>query len=477
MKVFKHAGFLSLCLLTLLTAGCFNGERELTPEEKAKQIQAGIATANDAMANGDLSDGIAKLEILSQQFPNNPDILESLAFAYAAQPDPILAAFYFEQVTNIAPERTELLPYAAKGYIDAEKWELAAQTYKNYLIKHPMDRSIALELAKLYSRLNRPKDALDTYLHAIESSEEGATAEDATRIGNLFRQIGNPQKAVEYYQMAITINPESTPLAALAGLFELAVNRQDWTATQTLADKIKKQNADALARIPAYTLWLDHLAAQEAQKEKQEAAARAEALAQKQAEEAQKRKQAEEEAAALAQKQAEEEAKRLAEEASKPKPPRQYTVPEILELANDARQQDEFETAINLNWKAINREPENAEAWHQIAHSYLLSGQPAQAEATILEAMRLDPEQLVYRLNYLKIVKLDRMPNRYMAELENAYEQFPEEPEIILMLARAYDKIIKNKRDAHFLYTRFIDIAPDHPERDAVEEAIRQLYN
>ena len=109
--------------------------------------------------------------------------------------------------------------------------------------------------------------------------------------------------------------------------------------------------------------------------------------------------------------------------------------------------------------------------------SYLSNNEFTQSESTILEAIRLEPDSVSYRLMYLHIVQQSgKPPSSFMAELQHAYDDLPDSPEIILALARGFDKIDKNKRDARHMYSEFLQKAPlAHPEREAVEKAIEEL--
>lgn len=508
--------------LVLLT-GCTEKSTPVTHETKAKQIQEQIATANNALAAGQVAQAIKQLEQLDQRTPNHPDILEALAFAYAAQPDPMLAAFYFEQVFKMAPERTELLPYAAKTYAQEQEWEAAASAYTRYLKEVPDDVNAAYALAIVYSEMGQIDNALKAYLNAVEATERKPTAAEATRLGNMFRAQGNNARAGDYYAIALEQAEAQPPLAALAGLFELAVNREQAERAETLAAQIEEQQPGTLSKLPAYSRFQAQMVEVEAARRAEEqAAAEAEAAkteAQAVAEDTETRPDSEDSAttetsdttslaedttdptnttqaspkesgdassSSIADTPANEAPVAAApaepeqETSSRPRPVQPeptHSVSDLVAMASEARTQGDDARAIALNWEAVNREHENSESWYELSRSYLASGQLARAEATILEAMRLAPKNVRYRLSYLKIVQMTQPPATFMQELEKAHDALPDSPDIVLQLARGYDRILKNRRDAHFLYSRFIEMAPRHPERESAEEAIRKLYN
>ena len=60
-------------------------------------------------------------------------------------------------------------------------------------------------------------------------------------------------------------------------------------------------------------------------------------------------------------------------------------------------------------------------------------------------------------------------------EMEAAYRKFPENPEIILVLARAYAGE-GNRRNAVLLYRRFLELVPaSHPTRQAVQDELSAI--
>jgi hypothetical protein len=57
----------------------------------------------------------------------------------------------------------------------------------------------------------------------------------------------------------------------------------------------------------------------------------------------------------------------------------------------------------------------------------------------------------------------------------SASKQFPNSPEITLSLARAYDRNSRYRFKAKDYYTKFITLAPNHPQRSEAEAAISRL--
>ena len=80
---------------------------------------------------------------------------------------------------------------------------------------------------------------------------------------------------------------------------------------------------------------------------------------------------------------------------------------------------------------------------------------------TILEAIRHQPMNNEFRLEYLRIARETLPADRYLQELEKAREIFPDSVEILWELARRYHLIEKMPVTASILYRKVIEVAPE----------------
>jgi len=158
--------------------------------------------------------------------------------------------------------------------------------------------------------------------------------------------------------------------------------------------------------------------------------------------------------------------------------------PAIPEPAEWERLRTEAETAlaageageaVRLYWQAVNRRMENAGLWAGLAGAYGEAGDLPNAEIAILEARRRDPANLDYLLRYLRIVQETRSRLGFRDELERAYEQFPNSPDVLLVLARFYGGPGNNSGGARFYYEEFLRLAPDHPEAAEARAELARL--
>jgi tetratricopeptide (TPR) repeat protein len=142
---------------------------------------------------------------------------------------------------------------------------------------------------------------------------------------------------------------------------------------------------------------------------------------------------------------------------------RPRTIEELLADAEMAELDRDFTSAIRQYWAAINIANNRAEIWNLLSRAYLVDGQLNNAETAALEAVRLEPSVVAYTLDYLRVAQRTKEPVAFLAQLETAYDRFPDSPEITLSLARAHERISEQTETARNLYLQFIDIAPNHP--------------
>jgi tetratricopeptide (TPR) repeat protein len=139
------------------------------------------------------------------------------------------------------------------------------------------------------------------------------------------------------------------------------------------------------------------------------------------------------------------------------------SIEELMADAETATFDRDYKSAIRKYWAAISIANNRAEIWNLLSRAYLVDGQLNNADTSALEAVRLEPREVAYTLDYLRVAQRTKEPANFLAELETAYARFPSSPEITLSLARAHERISLQTQTARNLYLRFIDIAPNHP--------------
>jgi tetratricopeptide (TPR) repeat protein len=148
---------------------------------------------------------------------------------------------------------------------------------------------------------------------------------------------------------------------------------------------------------------------------------------------------------------------------------------EIINYAKEANFKGNYNKAIKLYRDALERSGNRADIWDELSKVYFINGQAKNAATTALEATRLDPDNIQYLLDYLRVAQRVKKPADFIKELEIAYDRFPRSPEITLSLARGYRRIGGNDYAAGILYKRFIQLAPKHPLRPEAEAELARM--
>lgn len=148
---------------------------------------------------------------------------------------------------------------------------------------------------------------------------------------------------------------------------------------------------------------------------------------------------------------------------------------ELMNEATQATADKNYRLAISNYWQILGSANDRDDIWNLLSRTYVLDGQHKNAETTALEAIRLQPRNISYTLDYLRAAQRSKKPAEFFAEIQTAYDRFPQNPEVTLSLARGYERIAKNNAAARILYQRFIDLASDHPLRAEAETAITRL--
>ncbi len=518
----QRAFLILLNLALFFQFGCIDSENA-----RAKKIQKAV----NLHAAGDSDSALEILERLARKNPDNASILSQIGSIYKARGDNTVAAFFLEQAYQKTPDNIDLL---YKTYIaQTAAGEPSEDLLKSLSQKAPeaMTAPLWIELGNHYVQTNQSKSALDAYLKGVNSAIETPTPSISVTIGKLFFRLNNKAQAESWFKIAAE-SDDPNALTALFGILEIKLNEKDWLAAESTISQLDKQFPGAVdasewadARIElkrwrkAQTAMKSKLAEADAVKKTMIEAQVTEFAAEKTLSKAQA--VAELEAAEiLANTPALEDAveqpeaptvtfnpniaiepadpaidfERSDEQQNTSATTSDIVIPSqplvgyeslpllpirdletILNEAEQANLDRNFEGAIRLYWQALGQANDNADIWNMLSRAYLVNSQIRNAETTALEAIRLQPRKVDYALDYLRIAQRSKEPDQFLAEVETAYDRFPRSPEITLSLARAYERIGNNGPSAHALYQRFIEIAPDHPLRSEADTALTRI--
>ena len=119
-----------------------------------------------------------------------------------------------------------------------------------------------------------------------------------------------------------------------------------------------------------------------------------------------------------------------------------------------------YEALLNAR-SSIKINSREAEAWRLSSQAHFQLGEIREAEMTILEAIRHNPNDLKTRIDYLNIARETLSSSRYLGELEKTHERFPTSGEILWQLARRYHNVERMPVTAGILYRKLLSITPE----------------
>ena len=508
--------------LLLLTA-CSDPE---VPNKRQDQSFADALTvANQLIYENHIDQALRQLEILDKKYPNNAAVIEALAFAYARKPDPAMAAFYFDALLRLDPERTDMLLYSARAHTDSQDWASASNAYQQYLKESPNDVAAWKALGNTYLQQNQLQAAAESLTKVIELQRTKAKPEDTLKIAHIYHNINQPDTAQVWYQETIALSPNQAQLYAQAhlGLLEIALANKQWSQAEVYIEQIDQsapavlnnsplastrielrkwrsaqqalqheqrlaqQQADA-TRIETERLATEQLTAlnttTEAPNPEQAASTEIIAVLIPQTSNTEQATSVDTVAVLIPQARNTEPQAELATLTSIPSEPLSVIEtpptatlpltpsPSFAILGERAYTQGEYPDAIRYYHQELNESAESPELYYKLSKSYYKNKQWPEAELFAAEAKRLDPNELRYSIQYLATIQRSQPRAKLLDQLLKAKTQFPESADITLALAKGYEHIDNNRRNAYFLYQEFLEIAPNHPQAYKVRSHI-----
>jgi Flp pilus assembly protein TadD len=234
----KHT-FSILTLLTLALLTSCTG-----PEEKRANSFKEIAQLHQA---GQYTDALALLEILNQQYPNDPEILRHIGDTHQALGNSTEAAFYLSVAHDLTPEDVELLYQTYRAQENANQPDAAYRLLEKLVAAEPSAISdvLWLRLGELRAQAQQTQAALDAYLTGVDPNERTPTPETAAAIGTLFKKLENLPQAERWFEIAAN-SDDPNALPALFGLLEIHLRNKNWSAAETAITQLDQQFPGAL---------------------------------------------------------------------------------------------------------------------------------------------------------------------------------------------------------------------------------------
>ncbi len=430
MKTFKITLHCILITLTVLTSGCSRKNKQLSAIEIQESINEQIIIAKEYLVCGKNNEAISLLEDLLKQYPNMTNTIEALAFAHMDGGDPGLAAFYFEQIVKKAPSLHEYEIFAAQAYLDAKDYPQACRNYKNYLQSYPNDRSTWKALAKTYELDKKEALALDAYLRAEELTLSPSSEQDALKIARLCLKTKNDHEAKTWYHLVLTHNPLS--VEARTRLLKIELQSGNWPEAQAHLNKLESLPTNKIDP-GLITLAKDILLKKEPLKNTGKSITTTKTNSIK------------------------------------------NDTNSFLKKGKEFKEKGDFQKSIHHYKEALSLNPKIANAWHELSLAYIGHKALKEAEASAKEAVNIEPENLSYRFNYLKIIKTNDSDEVLFRELDEARKHFPNNPEFTLGLAQAYHKKRNDLTNAKKFYEEFLKEAPNHVKTEQVRKLLSSL--
>lgn len=465
-----------------------------------------LATAREHISAGEWSEALSLLEQWTATFPENEELLEEKAFVLSEVGQHEESAEIFLRIHQLSPEEPSPLLFAAREMEAAGNRGEAAELYREYLQEDPSNATLWRITARLDEERGHIIAAIDAYRRSYQIEENDATA---LRIGQLYEGQGNLAQAESWYRRAAQTGSTRRP-EALSRLAHLALQAEDYERAEELMAQLESEDpefwaasglADTLAEIRSWQeaqaileeqLLLQRqrelalretveeeearrLAAEEEARRAEEEARRAE----EEAREAEEREDAETTEITFLEEEAEEPLREEEEPVEtgieEETPPTNEEIAEgLAEQARTALENNEYTAAQDLLWEAISLNDADPEFWYLLSQAFQAEGAYGDAESTILQARRIAPDNLDYYAHYLLVARETRPLRLYIPELEAARERFPNNPDLMLLLAQAYSRAQLSREDAEYLYRLFLETAdPDHNMRDEVEAFLR----
>lgn len=153
--------------------------------------------------------------------------------------------------------------------------------------------------------------------------------------------------------------------------------------------------------------------------------------------------------------------------------PRDYAT--LLAAAREAAQEGRQADAVKNFQRALARSSADPQVWSELSEAQYQLGEVHMAPTSASEAVRREPDNPRYRLQYLRVLQGSASPTRMIEEMERARRDFPLVPDFALVLARAH-RNLGSTRFARRYFEEFLRLAPpSHPEFATVQNELNNL--
>ena len=438
-----------------------------------------LSDAIEKRMEGKPEEAIELLRKYNESFPDSPEILTQLGRSLYDSGQFALSAFRFEQALLAGAGKT-LLKEIAQAHDKAGDEKSARKHYSEFLADNPDDSQAWLAQARLLARADMDTEALNAFGKATELTDH----EDSLLMAELFFEKNLLVQAEYWYRESARKEKGITP-RPLLGLLRVKLSTDEEDQAEALILAIERSNpgtiegsglsqdsAALLRKKRSAELFDRGFSPKEMSVTELAQALLGNSPDQTPTPEAlpvvstgpKATPGAETDPATL-----------LLPEDLPPDPPEETggtsladafaqpveNQPDSLEQGRETPTFRKLHRALLFARDAIKKNPENPDAWRLSSQAHFQLGEVKEAEMTILEAIRHNPEDIQTHMEYLRIARETLNGARYLAELEKAHERFPESTEILWQLARRYHMVERMPVTAAILYQRLLETAPE----------------
>jgi phosphoribosylanthranilate isomerase len=473
----------ALLIGCLILIGCSS-----TEERFAEKIEQ----ANVNLKKGAVQRAIKILEELKDEFPDEPQLFENLAFAFIQSEDYFIGAFYFNELAQRFPQKKDYYLYSAQAWVKAGDLESAIKNYEAYLLDNKTDWNTWQQIGDRYLETNQTSKAIHAYSNSSQIRFNPKLELKAALLAN---ESGNLRQAEAGFERLLVVEDTAVAQQAHIGLIQIKHKRRQWDEVAKLMSAVEKNFPQALNSPELNDVNADFEQFKEAKEKEEDAIQKQEDERQRLVE--QQRQRAEALAAA----------RLAASKPAEPKEPETEVAPSKLALTDEedenqsadessaslieikgnqspfnnalfsARQiaPTNLEAAVAKYWDAINLGDESGVAFYELARVYYNRNQFTEAEMTSLEALRRGPKNNRYLMTYLTVIRKTKAKPDVVAEIRKYRQLYPKNSDLILLLARTYAEPGGDPNAARGLYDLFFEIAPTHPETDRARYEVRGI--
>ncbi len=438
-----------------------------------------LSDAIEKRVEGKTEEAIELLRKYNEEFPDSPEILIQLGRSLHDSGQYALSAFRFEQALSAGAGKT-LLKEVAQAHEKAGDEKSARKRYAEFLADNSDDSQAWLAQARLLARADMDTEALNAFGQAAEFTNH----EDCLLMAELFFEKNLLVQAEYWYRESARKEKGITP-RPLLGLLRVKLSTKEEDQAEALILAIEKSNpgtiegsglsqdAAAILRKRRFGSLFDRGYSPK----EMTVTELAQALLAKPQGNAPT--SAGDPVVSTGPKtslvEGTDPATPLPTEDLPPDPPEETggtsladafsqpveSEPDSLEQGRNSYLSGNYTSALLFARDAIKQNPENSDAWRLSSQAHFQLGEVKEAEMTILEAIRHNPQDIQTHMEYLRIARETLNGSRYLAELEKAHERFPESTEILWQLARRYHMVERMPVTAAILYQRLLDTAPE----------------